>query len=66
MLANWLPDPDAPRYLNSPWPFIIAVLLGFAIGIFGHIIKSKPLVALGIAMIFFVTVVLPLVLLQSQ
>lgn len=66
MLANWLPDLDAPRFVHSPWPFIVLVLLGFLIGIFGHITKSKPMIIFGIALIFIVTTVLPVLLLAGQ
>ena len=48
-------DPD-------PLPFIALVLLGFAIGIGGHVYQSKAAVALGILLIFTATVLLPLLL----
>jgi hypothetical protein len=35
------------------------MLGGFLIGVFGHISRTKGLVALGIAMIFVATIVLP-------
>jgi antibiotic biosynthesis monooxygenase (ABM) superfamily enzyme len=66
LLANWLSDPDAPRFVHSPWPFIVLVLLGFAIGIFGHITKIKGFIIFGIALVFLITTVLPFILLGAQ
>ena len=65
MLANWIPDPS-PEFGASPWPFIILMLVGFVIGIFGHIAKLKGLIALGIGLIFMGTLVLPLLLNLSR
>ena len=65
MLANWIPDPS-PEFGSSPWPFVILMLVGFVIGIFGHIIKSKPLIATGIGLIFMGTLVLPLIVNLSK
>ena len=42
------------------------MLGGFVIGIFGHIIRSKAAVALGIGMIFLATFLLPLLLNLSK
>lgn len=60
MLANWIPDPS-PEFGSSPWPFVILMLVGFVVGTFGHIIKSKATVAVGIGLIFLGTLVLPLI-----
>ena len=66
MLAqNWIPDPT-PEFGSSPWPFIALLLLGFVIGIFGHITKIKTLQAIGIGMIFLGTAVLPLLVNLSK
>ena len=66
MLAqNWIPDPS-PEFGSSPWPFVILMLVGFVIGIFGHIIKSKPVIATGIGLIFLGTLVLPLIVNLSK
>ncbi len=43
-------------------PFVVLLAIGFAVGVFGHITKSRTIVAIGIALIFLGTVVLPLVL----
>jgi hypothetical protein len=41
--------------------FLVALLgLGFLVGAAGHVIKSRAVVAAGIAMIFLATVLLPI------
>jgi len=45
---------------SSPWPYIALMLAGFAVGIAGHVIRSKATVATGIGMIFIATVLLPI------
>ena len=57
--ANWVPDPN-PEFGGSPTPFITLMILGFVVGIGGHLTRSKTAVALGILMIFLATFVLPL------
>lgn len=44
----------------SPRGYIVLMGLGFLIGTFGHVIRSKPVVAAGITLIFLATVLLPL------
>jgi hypothetical protein len=44
----------------SPTPFIALMLAGFLVGIVGHVVRSRVIVALGIVMIFAATVLLPL------
>ncbi len=41
-------------------PYVIGMALGFAVGVFGHVIKSRTLIATGIGIIFAVAVLLPL------
>jgi hypothetical protein len=50
----------------SPSFFVVVLLLGFAIGTFGHIVKSRTLVALGIGLVFSATVALPVVVALSS
>jgi hypothetical protein len=50
-----------PDFGASPTPFVILMVAGFAIAVFGHIIRAKPLIALGIGMVFLATFLLPLV-----
>jgi hypothetical protein len=53
-------DPSPP-FGSDPRPFVAMMLAGFAIGVFGHIVKARALVALGIGLIFLATFVFPLV-----
>ncbi len=41
-------------------PYLLGVAFGFAVGAFGHLIKSNTLIATGIGIIFLVAVLLPL------
>jgi hypothetical protein len=52
-------DPS-PDFGTDPRPFVALMIVGFAIGIVGHIIRVKTLVALGIGLIFLGTFLLPL------
>jgi hypothetical protein len=62
MLAVVLGVPPLADFQPSLAPFVVLLAIGFAIGIFGHITKSRTVVAIGIALIFLGTVVLPLIL----
>ena len=44
----------------SPAPYVALLVVGFVVGIFGHLIRSRVTIVLGIAMIFLATVLLPL------
>jgi len=50
----------------SPTFFVVVLLLGFLIGTFGHLVKSRTLVALGIGLVFSATVALPVVVALSN
>jgi hypothetical protein len=65
LLLAFFYDPS-PDFGANPWPFVILMLGGFVIGIFGHIIRSKVAVALGIGMIFLATFLLPLLINLSK
>ena len=43
-------------------PFIALLVVGFAVGVLGHLIRSSLVIALGIGLVFIATVVGPLVL----
>jgi hypothetical protein len=51
---------DTSPYDVSPRAYIALMGIGFIVGTAGHVIKSKPVVAAGILMIFLATVLLPL------
>jgi hypothetical protein len=44
----------------DPWPFVLMMLAGFAIGIVGHVVRARSLVVVGIGLIFLATFLLPL------
>jgi hypothetical protein len=60
LLQAFFYDPN-PTFGASPTPFIILMVAGFVIGVIGHIVRAKGLVALGIGMIFLATFLLPLI-----
>jgi hypothetical protein len=47
-------------------PYLALMVIGFAIAIFGHIGKSNFLVGIGIAVIFFATLLLPLAIIATN
>jgi hypothetical protein len=51
------PNPDLGA---DPWPFILVMLAGFAIGIVGHVVRARALIVVGIGLIFLATFLLPL------
>jgi hypothetical protein len=59
------PD-QSGEFRVSPSFFVVVLLLGFVIGTFGHVVKSRTLVALGIGLVFSATVALPVVVAFSS
>ena len=47
---------------ESLTPYLVIMIAGFAIGIYGHAMKSRLVVAIGILLIFLATALLPLAL----
>ena len=47
---------------HSIGPYVSLMIAGFAIGIFGHMFRSRWLVAIGILLIFLAALALPLAL----
>ncbi|MGI8460425.1 MAG: hypothetical protein ACR2OC_02140 [Solirubrobacterales bacterium] len=45
---------------ESPTPYLVMMLAGFVIAVYGHAMKSRIVVGLGIALIFLATALLPL------
>jgi len=58
-LGAFFYDPH-PDFGADPRPFVALMIVGFVIGIAGHIMRFKTLVAIGIGMIFLGTFLLPL------
>ena len=52
-------DPS-PEWGTDPRPFVAMMVVGFAIGVFGHLARVKSLVALAIGLVFLATFLLPL------
>jgi hypothetical protein len=50
----------ASRFETSPTPYIALMGAGFAVGIFGYLYGSRFIVAIGVAMIFLATLLIPL------
>lgn len=50
----------------SPSFFIAVLGAGFLIGTFGHIVRSRVLVALGVTLVFLATVLLPILYTVSR
>ena len=57
-LADVLPD--------TITPYISLMILGFFVGSFGHLTRSRLVVAIGIAMIFAATLLLPLAVIATE
>ena len=58
----WAIYDETPTFATNPWPFIALMLAGFVIGIYGHIVKQRAIVALGIGLIFVATFIVPILL----
>gem|GEM_PF-6425519 len=64
-------DPDAgPEqsggFRVSPWGFVAVLVVGFLAGVAGHVLRSRAMVAFGIALIFGATVLVPVLLAISN
>jgi hypothetical protein len=55
---NQGPEPTGD-WSEEPEKFMALVLIGFLVGILGHLFKVKTMVATGILMIFLATVGIP-------
>ena len=64
LLAQFLDPSKGPPQRGdfevSPTAFILLMFAGFMIGVAGHLVKSKTMVAAGVLMIFAATVLIPL------
>jgi hypothetical protein len=50
----------------SPVPLLVLMGLGFLVGICGHVLRSKAMIATGIGLIFLGTVLVPILLRVSD
>ncbi|HEX3608335.1 MAG TPA: hypothetical protein VHU14_01505 [Solirubrobacterales bacterium] len=58
--------PLATLLPHSAGPYIALVLIGFAVGILGHLTAFRPLVAAGVILIFLGALLFPLALNLSE
>jgi hypothetical protein len=58
-LAALLAVPE-PTFTSNPNAFIALTVAGFIIGVAGHIVRSRAIVALGIGLVFLAAFLLPL------
>jgi hypothetical protein len=65
LLANWVPDPT-PEFGADPKPYVLMMVVGMAVGIMGHLIRSRFVVAVGVGTVFLATFALPLALYLSK
>jgi hypothetical protein len=49
-------------FRTSPDPFVALLIAGFAVGVFGYLAGSRFFVAIGVALVFLATLVIPLAL----
>ena len=59
VLAELPSNPD-DRFRTDPAPYIALFAVGFLLGIFGHVLKIRLLVGIGILLVFAATVLLPI------
>jgi hypothetical protein len=57
-----LAPPLATLLPHSPGPYVALLLIGFGVGILGHLTRARWLVAAGIILIFLGAFLFPLVL----
>ncbi|MGZ4271772.1 MAG: hypothetical protein ACXVFN_06290 [Solirubrobacteraceae bacterium] len=58
-LGAFFYDPH-PSFGSNPRPFVALMIIGFVVGVAGHVVRARTLVALGIGLIFLGTFLLPL------
>ena len=70
VLADFLNPNSGPQQTGdfrvSPGFFVALIGLGFLIGVIGHVIKVRTLVAIGITLIFLATVFIPIALTATR
>ena len=59
VLGAFFYDPH-PEFGADPRPFVALMIAGFVIGVIGHIVKVRTIVAIGIGLVFLGTFLLPL------
>jgi hypothetical protein len=54
--------PQTGDFSVSPTGFVIVFGIGFGVAVLGHIFRSRTMVAVGIALVFVSTIVIPVYL----
>jgi len=66
VIADFLNPNEGPKQTGDfqvdPAFFFVLFGMGFLIGVVGHIVKSRTLVAIGVTLIFAATVFIPIAL----
>ena len=52
--------PLAELFPRTPGPYIALMMIGFAVGILGHLTRTKLLIAAGVILIFLGALLFPL------
>lgn len=67
LLASFSPDNiPHPEFGTDPKPYVTLMLVGMAVGIVGHVVRSRTMVALGVLAVFLSTFLLPVALYISK
>jgi hypothetical protein len=67
LLAGFGPDPSPrPDFAADPKPYVALMLAGLAMGILGHLFRSRLMVAVGVLAVFAGTVVLPAIVFWQE
>jgi hypothetical protein len=66
LIADFLDPSQGPKQTGdfevNPNFFFVLLGLGFVIGTFGHIVRSRTVVAIGVTLILLATVFIPIAL----
>jgi hypothetical protein len=65
VVANWVPDPT-PEFGADPKPYVTLMLVGLAVGVLGHLFRSRVMVIIGVGAVFLGTFLLPLAVYLSK
>jgi hypothetical protein len=60
LLAQMVPETYPNLEPTNPTPYLVLMVLGFVVGAFGHLIRSRVLVVVGVVAVFMGTVLLPI------
>jgi hypothetical protein len=58
--------PAAELLPNTITPYLSLMLIGFTVGIVGHLYRSRVIVGIGVGLIFLATLLLPLAVVATE